>query len=305
MKRCEIPFICNYLFSLWSQRRWKRLVRIQCWHLIALEHKSLLCMPRTTLHQNKIMGTSKLLCEQHSKCSLAWLCAIEAPRLHCPLPSSHFQLFRIPQTIRVALPSQIKKKSPTKYLFFLTSPHRTGKRLHKAHVPAHGWLVPVGWLTITWVSVSFALCKDSKLAHFSTLVPPVLMDHVGISCLWDLCLQSYLKRAKVSPKFKRGHHSSNLFSQQGQHEELFHCSVHGYSHNKVGKNCARIMWEIHEWAFTVDFYLQAHLQVDGKWRSSCIFRASRRAAEQPHGRSGCSCSPAILLLPICLEQIYF
>lgn len=108
-----------------------------------------------------------------------------------------------------------KKKNPTKYLFFLTSPHRTGKRLHKAHVPAHGWLVPVGWLTITWVSVSFALCKDSKLAHFSTLVPPVLMDRVGISCLWDLCLQSYLKWAKGSPKFTRGHHSSNLFSQQG------------------------------------------------------------------------------------------
>lgn len=157
-----------------------------------------------------------------------------------------------------------------------------------------------------WALLAFPSGKDSTLAHFSTLEPPVLVDSTGISCLWHLYLQSYQKWAEGVSKIFEGVFPplTCSLSKQRQLEELFHCSVSRYSHNMVEKNCVRIMWEIHVWAFIVDFYLQTHLQVDGECCFSWVFRASRCVPGQPHGISGCSCSLAILLLPICLEQIY-
>lgn len=58
------------------------------------------------------------------------------------------------------------------------------------------------------------------------------------------------------------------------------------------------------WAFIGDFYPQAHLEVDGKHCSSCVYRASRTTAGQAYIRARYSCSLTILLFPICLEQIY-
>lgn len=208
----KIPFICNYLFSLWSLCRWKRLVTSQCRRLTALEHKNLLYMPRTTLRQNKIVGTSKVLCEQHSKCSLAWICII---RSQASLPTT-FPTFSIIQPLTVhsfsfALPNP---KLPQNTHIFTPWPQYNRQEAACYTSAKHVCLLMAGWCPWAGWPSSGLNRKDNSvlafpfvrtnLACLSTPMPLVFMDHVGISCLWDLYLQSYLKWAEGSPKFSRG-----------------------------------------------------------------------------------------------------
>lgn len=116
------------------------------------------------------------------------------------LSASHSPFIQLP-------PSQIQNSLKV-LIFSSPGPSRTGKRQHVilAQTTRACW-----WLadhqegqTKRQFSVSFPLCKDSNLACLSIPMPPVFTDCVGISCLWDLYLQSHPKWAEGSPKFSRG-----------------------------------------------------------------------------------------------------
>jgi len=119
------------------------LVRIQCQWLTALGHKNVLYVPRMTPHQNKIMGTGKVLCKQHGKHSLPWIGVVHS---QASLPTT-FPIFSTLRTLTVHSPSLPfpNPKLPQNTHIFIPWPQQNRQEAAFYTSTQHVCLLMAGW----------------------------------------------------------------------------------------------------------------------------------------------------------------